>query len=341
MRVHLAVISEADKAWIPMLENRAMQSRQHKIVPDAGSAGLILLLGPFALMPERLIAHELYKAFPERCAVYTEEDHYLPLLPGIYCSARKDEHTRIGRVFSYTYLSRNGRHHNPFLAEVAGATPVTPSHRKRYLFTFQGGSTSLVRKKLFNLRFHRDDVLIENTSAFHNWDEAQPDRRERQHRYAETLAASHFVLCPRGAGPGSIRFFEVMAAGVAPVLIADDYELPPGPRWDEFLVRVPEREIAGLPAILEPLVPGAAERGRAAQKAFFEFFSVEREFDSIVGLAARALHHAGPPEPEFRKRQPAMIRRAERRRKARSFLRNAVLRSLEALRLKNPYQMNR
>ena len=45
--------------------------------------------------------------------------------------------------------------------------------------------------------------------------------------------------------------------------------------------------------------------------------------------------------PEFRRRQHALIARAERRRKLRNLARNAVLKTLKVLRIKSPYQMNR
>jgi len=216
-----------------------------------------------------------------------------------------------------------------------------PLPEKRFLFTFQGASTSLLRKRLFNINFNRPDVLIENTSTYYHWDDSQGGRQERQLAYAETVAASHFVLCPRGAGAGTIRFFEVMAAGVAPVLLSDDYELPPGPDWDQFLLRVPERDIARLPMLLEPHIASAPERGRLAREAFVEHFSMEREFDSIVDLAARSLRHGPPDEEQFRRQQVAIIRRAKRRRRMRNALRALVLRALKVLGLKNPYQMNR
>jgi hypothetical protein len=209
------------------------------------------------------------------------------------------------------------------------------------LFTFQGGSTSLLRKRLFNVKFNRDDVLIENTSKYYHWDDSQPDRWERQRVYAETVAASHFVLCPCGSGAGSIRFFEVMAAGVAPVLLSDDYELPPGPAWETFLLRVQERDIDKLPALLEPHVASAAERGRLAREAYFEHFSVEQEFDRIVELAVRSLRHGPPAEESFRKQQAAIVRRTALKRRLRDVLRAAVLKTLKVLHLKNPYQMNR
>ena len=318
-------------------------ARGHELVDSAEEADLVLMMGNFGRDPEYLLENLAYRQFPEKCAVYSEDDNYLPLAPGVYCSASEDRSTRIGRVFSYTYVTRNGRYRNPYLsepnngqwAEIAAATP------KSYLFSFQGGSTSLVRKRLFNLQFDRRDVLIENTSNYYHWDESQPDRRGRQLAYAEVLAASHFVLCPRGAGLGSIRFFEAMAVGVAPVLISDGYVLPPGPDWDSFLIRVPERAISRLPRILEPHVAESAQRGQRAREAFEQHFGIAHEFEQIIEFAWKALQHGAPEESVFRKEQPAMIRRLRWRSALRDAARAAALKAMRAVGMRNPYQMNR
>jgi hypothetical protein len=339
MKVYLGAVCETDQVGI--LQSHAVYSKSHEIVSDPSAADVILIFGASALEPQRLLEYGLYEALPERCAIYTEDDDCLPLIPGVHTNAPISKHTRIGRIFNYAHITRNGQFQNRFLEETTSPVPIGMKAEKRYFFTFQGGSTSILRKRIYNLKFNRSDVLIENTSAYWHWDNSQSDRDERQRRYAETLAASHFVLCPRGAGVGSSRFFEVMAAGVTPVLLSDDFALPPGPAWDRFLIQVRERDIAKLAEILEPYLASAAERGRLARQAFDEYFSIEREFDRIVELAALSLRHAPPPEEHFRKRQAAMIRRFEWKRKARAALRSTVLKALKTLRLKNPYQMNR
>lgn len=101
-----------------------------------------------------------------------------------------------------------------------------------------------------------------------------------------------------------------------------------------------ERDIAKLPEILEPYLESAAERGRLARQLVDEYFCIEREFDCIVELATLSLRHAVPPEEHFRKRQAAVIRRFEWKLKTRTASRGLVLRTLETLRFKNPYQMN-
>jgi hypothetical protein len=341
VRVHLRNCGETE--LLDLMASRAAKSHAHELTHSAADADLILMIGNFGRDPQYLLEHPAYRNFLDKCAVYTEDDNYLPLAPGVYCSAAVDRSTEVGRVFSYTYVSRNGRYQNPYLSELNKQkwAEVEASIQKRYLFTFQGGSTSLLRKRLFNLNFNRPDVLVENTSNYFHWDDSQPDRRDRQRAYAEVLAASHFVLCPRGAGLGSIRFFETMAAGIAPVLISDDYLLPSGPDWDRIVIRIPERAISKLPELLEPRVAEAAERGRLAREAFEQYFCMTREFDSIVDLAAKALRHAGPSEAVFRSQQRSMIRQLRRRNTLRDAVRWMALKTMKVLGLRNPYQMNR
>ena len=339
MKVHIVELTKSSSLQLTLLH--AQSSQFHQVVSNPADADIILLLGAIASIPHSALQHPLYRAFPDRCAVYDEYDEYLPLLPGIYCSARNDIHIRVGRVFTYAYIHRHGNNRNRFLCEVAHPDPIGPATPKRYLFSFLGGSTSLVRKHLFNLNFQRDDILIENTSAYLHWDDTQPDRLDRQRRYAEAIAASHFALCPRGAGTSSIRFFEAMSAAVAPVLISDDYPLPPGPDWSKFLLRVRERDISRLPAILEAELPTASERGRLARKAMDEHFAIPLEFDRIVELAALSLDHAPPTESAFRRLQRAMLVHFKLKRAARATMRSAVLEALKIFGLKNPYEMNR
>ncbi len=332
MNIHLSPLNESELDGL--LRQRAQHS-QHKLTGDPAQADLILLAGSFGTDPDLLLRHPLYLQYPDLCAVYTEDDNYLPLLPGVYCSAETDHHSRAGRTFSYSYISRAGQFSNPFVG--ATSAPV----EKPLLFSFQGGSTSLLRKRLFNLNFGRPDVLVENTSNYYHWDLSQPGREDRQQRYAQTLADSHFVLCPRGAGTGSIRLFEVMCAGVAPVLISDSYLLPPGPDWNKFLIRIPERDIARLPELLEPHIDSSPERGRLARQAWLQYFSPEREFDAIVASCSAALNHRPPSESVFRKQQARVITRAKLKRTTRAFARSVILKLLKFLHLKSPYQMNR
>src|SRR5437762_11445600 len=115
MNVHLSPIHESE--LLVLLPERAKLSRAHRLVSSPEEAELILLAGSFGMNPEHLLEHPLYHEFPDKCAVYTEDDNYLPLAPGVYCSAVADEHSRAGRTFSYSYVSASGRYTNQFVTK--------------------------------------------------------------------------------------------------------------------------------------------------------------------------------------------------------------------------------
>ena len=70
------------------------------------------------------------------------------------------------------------------------------------------------------------------------------DRQGLSASYWQLLSETQFSLCPRGDDCGSVRFYESLAAGCIPVLLADGAELPLARMlpWDDMLVRVPECE---------------------------------------------------------------------------------------------------
>jgi len=94
--------------------------------------------------------------------------------------------------------------------------------------------------------------IFESTPNFFN---LLPRRTQEnmQLRWIEALNSSEFIIAPRGCGLTSIRFFEALAFGRIPVLIADDTKLPITDRlnYDDFVVRVPEGEIENLADFIE------------------------------------------------------------------------------------------
>jgi len=332
LRIHLAVVRETEV--LDLLQQRARSTREgHVLVDDPASADLILLLGNYAERPRLLLDHPVYREYSGKCAVYNDDDIYIPLLPGVYASAVRGFSSAVGRVFSYAHVSRNGRYTNPY---VQGGAKTS----KDIFFSFVGGSTSLVRKRLFNLGFERKDILIRNTSTYYHWDDTQADRSLRQREYADVLLRSHFVLCPRGAGSSSIRLFESMLAGSAPVLIADDYLLPPNVDWDSFLLKIPESRINRIEEFLEPHLASAELLGKRAQEAYLGEYGPDVEFDRIVDLCHRARRHKGIPETMFRMLRPWMIARSRLGRGMRRWARDFVIWCMRRLKIRNPYQMN-
>jgi hypothetical protein len=60
--------------------------------------------------------------------------------------------------------------------------------------------------------------------------------------YIDSIENSKFVLCPRGQGLNSIRFFEAVAAGRIPILISDNVKLPLSDMidWSSVIIQLSE-----------------------------------------------------------------------------------------------------
>jgi len=76
----------------------------------------------------------------------------------------------------------------------------------------------------------------------------EDERRCLFEKQKDIIQNSLLVLAPRGCGSYSIRFFEILAAGRIPVLIADNY-LPPL-NWlidyDDFIFRIPQSQLLNI-----------------------------------------------------------------------------------------------
>jgi hypothetical protein len=329
MKVHLVGLRPS--ALRAMLElHRLAEPQIHELVDDPATADMIVFVGSVPLRGEGILDSPLPRLYPEKCFMYWDDDAVVPLLPGIYTNAVNSDWFHLHRTTSHMFVDAL----NPYVAPM-------PDVQKRYLFSFAGGSTSLVRKKLYNIDFGRPDVLVRNTSDYYHWDPSQEDREARQREYVETIAASHFALCPRGASAGSLRLFEVMEIGVAPVLISDRFKLPSGPEWDTFLIRVPERKIKELPRILEAHLSEAAERGRLAREAWECWFSPPVMFNGIVATFEAMQKKRSVPERWIHPFWRYILWRRRFYNTARDMARSAVLGLFRLLRLKFIYQMNR
>ena len=120
------------------------------------------------------------------------------------------------------------------------------------------------------------------------------DQAQKQEAYVKNIKESLFYLCPRGAGHASIRLYEVMELGVAPVIISDGWIPPKGPTWEEFAIFVKGREVNNLQAILESYEDRALEMGRKAQDAFYAYFADDKQSSMIHQLIKELLAERDP-----------------------------------------------
>lgn len=239
---------------------RADRFRVHRVVDDPDDADMILFVSPFEPDAGDVLRHPLARAHRHKTFVFDNRDRPLPVIPGVYvCSEKRWFPRAVSRTGGYLRVFENER------------IPTEPLPPEGPLFSFVGDTTRVrVRREIERLRHPRG--LIIDTSA----------GRPEQDRYAETLRTSRFVLAPRGLGSSSWRLFETMKAGRAPVILADAWVPPKGPRWRDFSVRVRESDVRKVPEILEAMEPRAAEMGRLARVAWEEWFALDTSFHRIV-----------------------------------------------------------
>lgn len=268
--------------------------RQHNFVTtdDAAAADAIVFVEntQFADMGfKALVSHELVRRYPEKVYMYNEADRAWPVLNGLYCSLSRQLANNTPQV-AFPYLTAT----NAGIQEIYGK-----STERQWLYSFVGSKSHPSRKGI--LRLSQPDARIIDTSDFCTWNPMQTSKYAFQKLYSDTIAASKFVLCPRGIGPASLRLFETLEAGRVPVIISDSWVAPPQINWD-FAVRVPEHQVAYIPDILRELEHEWQERGEAARKAWQSAYAPDQMFNTM-GLAIQGLKlYTEQPRPSLRAR---------------------------------------
>lgn len=118
-----------------------------------------------------------------------------------------------------------------------------PFEIRRWFASFQGAVVSNHGLRQAVVEGFRDCPRAHcrvNNNYFHALPEKERVRLGTS--YWEILSDSQFSLCPRGDHASSVRFYESLASGCIPVLLADNARLPlervlP---WEDMIVRVPE-----------------------------------------------------------------------------------------------------
>jgi hypothetical protein len=271
------------------LTDRARECRWgvHQLVdtPDAADAILILARGDD--YSTELRRHPLVRSQYMKVFVYDVKDRPIPFLPGLYCSLphRQFNPTRHAAVPYMTPI-------NPAVAAVA----AEPRHEPDLFFSFVGADNAPVRRRLFRSARRwkpRSDVLIDLVYGWVSLDSTMARRR-----FAETIARSRFVLCPRGIGTSTYRLYETLELGRVPVILSDNWVPPIGPTWERFTVRLSERSVRDLPRLLADYDSRAAEMGRAARRAWEEWFAPDTQFHTLA-ISVERLQASGQSHPHW------------------------------------------
>jgi Exostosin family len=150
-----------------------------------------------------------------------------------------------------------------------------------------------------NDRFYYSDRLVSH---------AERQRRNEITGYIQSIADSRFVLCPRGCGPNSIRFFETLARANVPIFFGGKATKLPLDwliDWEKACFRISCEQIVDgswvqrVEEIVATPLDEVNRRRRYIFEVYHQFLAPERKrvFEQLVLLEARRLliaEAAGP-----------------------------------------------
>ncbi len=317
-RVHIVSCEEGAGAWYhqsEMLRSAFPQDSSLELVGEPSEADVILItdLRDRDDYFQSLREHPSVKQFPEKCFAVGEDDKPPRWLRGIQTSMTQSSFN-LGRFRSGAYTLFHHDFLNPYVRAAAKAPP--PRRDPRYLFTFIGRGCIPMRRRLLTVPFFRSDVLVSDSSAYNAFTHDRSGRDESSQRYLQLMLDSKFALCPRGIGAASIRLFEALSLGVAPIIISDRWLLPPGPRWGEIALFVRETELDQIERIAIAHESEWEERGYRARLAFNKYFSLESYVRYLVNSALEIKQKQHVPERWIHRLWPVAIQIERARRRA-------------------------
>lgn len=274
---------------------------KYLLTPDISSADLILIGLPgnessfeeYSAIIKRhpVISRFLAKSFS--VSMYRAQPLFLH--KGVYESAQNSFFKK-NRIVAGAYATNS---FNPIISElIEGNRPVSVKP-KEYLFSFIGRNSHPCRERMFRMLDASSSAYIRDSSSFDAWNSNHDANHLMFKKYLDVLLRSKFSLCPRGWGPGSIRLFESMSMGIAPVIISDDWKLPEGPDWGQFSIRIRERDVGNIENILQKYEPKHKIMGQKAKEAYDEFFSPFSYFNYLVENCLRIQRLQKVPEGFF------------------------------------------
>jgi hypothetical protein len=259
----------------------AETSSKHELVADPHEADLVFFTdeGRHGLNDVNNTA--LYKEFWDRCFIFSQRDRPIPLIPGLYSSVEQGDYDwnwcRSG-FYAHEYKFEEGQRY------VTQYDQLPFPQSAKYLCSFAGScQNARIRAKLKEIRYPRCLVIDVNRET--NTANTTGDREKLKvlkAQFMELLRNSKFSLCPRGVGTNSIRLYESMAIGRAPVILSDLWVAPLEIPWDDFSIRIAERDYKLVPQILEREEHRAKELGKRARRAWEQYFQPKVIFDRAV-----------------------------------------------------------
>jgi len=142
-------------------------------------------------------------------------------------------------------------------------------------------------------------AFVSVSERFHGFEEPVV-RVQRRELFVSSLADSWLVVCPRGAGENSYRFFETLSMGRIPVLLSDDCQLPfeESIDYDRIIVRIPESSAEHSAEIIASWFTGQSiesllERCRLARRVWEQYLACPQWSHSIIEVMTSRATGAG------------------------------------------------
>lgn len=259
----------------------ARSDGQHTLVDNPNEADIVMLL-----VGNDVVESELVGMFGAKAFAISTTDLPQYTSHGVYTTVEGGL-ARFGRrVKSGAYNMISDAFKNPYVKEAAVGAGL--DREKDFLFSFIGRQCHPSRDRILSAQFQRPDVLVQDSSHFDLWEKRgfADHRDEMARHFYDSLVRSKFGLCPRGVSINSIRLFECLKLGVAPVIIADGWLPPIGPNWEEFAIFVPESDLGRLEEIVAAREGDWRAMGEKAATAHAQYFSDEAYFNFLVANCA-------------------------------------------------------
>lgn len=253
--------------------------RRHELVSSPDEADYIFISNlPLDAEQAALRRHPLFPRYLHKSYALWDAWNTPYLLPGVYVNATRG--SGLGRFRTGSYALLHPDFKNP-LVEAHDA--VVPARSEPdLLFSFLGRNCHPSRDRLFKAAYRRSDILIEDTSKFDAFTHETAGKADAQRRYLEICLRSKFIVCPRGVGASSIRLFEALKLGIAPVIISDAWLPCDGPDWESCAIFVKEAEVGRIEEITTAHEPRWRELGAAARRVHDTFFAESVYFNFLV-----------------------------------------------------------
>lgn len=257
-----------------------------------------------------LRALPLFNAYPERHIFYAHHDNCLPFrLPSVFFQTSINRFDRDARAFAIPYPAQ-------WMQDIV---PDFDFSRLRYLTSFNGNIASTPIRGELVLAVQQEQrlsVYADPVAGFHCHTASKEQQEQRRRRFLETLADSLTVLCPRGEGLNSIRFYETMAAGRIPVLVSDTCLLPYEEQIDYsgFCLKLAEQDIPQAGRILADWIVATGsnrlfEMCRQARTTWERYFSQSATLQHCIAILTRLRDQ--PEQPSSAPSTPLVTTAAE------------------------------